>query len=261
MSPSSAEIRQRVLASPLFDPAETQRIYHKFFARPSRTNRILVEQYGLGQKRVLELGMAYGQGVIHFGAGSVGLDINPKYVAFAQSIGLEAQVSNVEDGLPTFEHPFEALLCANLLEHIVAPHLLLMRFRPLLAADGLLCIKVPVTPPAWVAKLYRRVAVPLWNIDHDFDYSEHINFFTFRTLAWTLERAGYEVIGQHSPLIGAGRLANALLPWATWLVPSTLTVARKIEAFQYAPERGAGLNPTYAPDLLPYYRGEGYSGH
>lgn len=260
MSISATEIRQRVLASTLFDATETQRIYQKFFAHPSRTNRILLDHYGLGDRRVVEFGMAYGQGVILFGEGSVGLDINPKYVEFAKSIGVQAQVANVEDTLPTFDPPFDALLCANLLEHIVAPHLLLMRFRPLLAPNGLLCIKVPITPPQWVAKFYKKVAVPLFNIDHDFDYSEHINFFTFNTLAWTLERAGYEIVGQHSPLLGSHTASKYLLPWMTWLVPSTLTVARKIEPFQYAPERGAGLNPSYAPDLLPYYQGEGYSG-
>lgn len=249
MGRSVETVRQMVLQNTLFDAAETQRIYQKYFRAPSRTDALLMERYQLDQKRVVEVGCAYGYSMIWFGEGSVGLDVRQVFVDFGASIGLDIRLANAEDPMPAFEQPFEALVCGNLVEHVIAPHLLLMRFRTLIEDDGLLCIKVPVTPPRWVWKLYQRLGV-----DHGFDNAQHINFFSPRTIQWTVERAGYQVIGLHNPMLESK-------PWLAWMypllgnyLPSVVVVARKIENFQYHPERIAEYNSPYAPDLLPYYR-------
>lgn len=243
------EIEQRVLSSAYFDKHETRRIYQKYFTHPSRTTHVLLDKYGLGEKRVLEVGSAYGYDLIRFGEGSIGLDVRTVFQEFGASIGLDIRMANVEDTLPNFDRPFEVVYCSNLVEHVVAPHLLLMRFRELLTDDGLLCIKVPITPANWVWKLYQ-----LRGIDHGFDNTQHVNFFTPNTIAWTIERSGYEVIGKHSPLLATRSrwewLSSVLLPY----LPSVLVVARKIPNYRYDIERIAEYNPPYAEDLLPYYK-------
>jgi len=251
MARTPQQVREMVFSNNVFDRAETERIYNKYFRLPSRTNRVLLERYALGGKRVLEVGCSYGQGLIWYGAGSVGLDARDYFTNFGNSIGLEMHIANIEAELPRFEQPFDALLCFNVLEHIVAPHLLLMRFRALLHDDGLLCIKVPLTPPPWWWWLYQRAGRP-----HGFENPEHINFYTPMTARWTLERAGYEIIGQHSPILatlpaGATLLENLV----NYLMPSTLVIGKKIANFHYHADRYLEFNPPYAPDLSPYYQG------
>ena len=56
-------------------------------------------------------------------------------------------MANVEDGLPDFGRQFDGIFCSNLLEHLVAPHLFLLRLHDLLAEDGRLFIHVPTMPP------------------------------------------------------------------------------------------------------------------
>ena len=248
MALSQDIIRQRVFSNTLFDEKETSRIYNKYFVHKSRLLRTLLERYDLGQKRVLEIGSAYGFDLIHFGAGSVGLDVRETYRKFGASIGLDIREANVEADLPTFEQPFEAVYCSNLVEHLVAPHLFLLRLHRLLTPNGLICIRVPITPHPWVFVLYKLAGKA-----HGFDQLEHVNFFTPLTFRWTVERAGYRVLGQHSPILATLPWLDPVAPLIAPLLPSTLVVAEKIADFKYPRERMAMFNPPYAPEILPYY--------
>jgi SAM-dependent methyltransferase len=248
MGLSQAQIRERVFANTYLSAQETERIYQKYFTAPSNTDALLLKRYALHSQRVLEVGCSYGQALIRFGEGSMGLDVRQVFQDFGASIGLDIRLANVEETLPPFEQPFDAIVCENLLEHIVAPHLLLMRFREMLTPEGLVCIKVPVTPPKWVWSLYNRLGK-----DHGFDNGQHINFFTRKTLSWTVERAGYKTLGLHSPILGRYSALDRLTPVLSPYLPSILIVAQKDPDFRYSVERIAEYNPPYAPDLLPYY--------
>lgn len=212
---------ERILASSVFPPAETERIYHKYFTAPSRTVQVLLNRYHLGDKRVLVLGCAYGYELIHFGAGSVGLDYNPRFCEFGQSIGLDIRLADLEAAMPAFDEPFDGVLCSNLLEHVMSPHVFLARLRGVLKPQGQVFIKVPLTPPAWIHWLYGRL-----KIDHGFDHDDHINFFTPNTLHWTLAWAGYRVVGEHSPLLANYPALETLRRFFPLLVPSTVTAAQ-----------------------------------
>ncbi|MFP4320831.1 MAG: class I SAM-dependent methyltransferase [Anaerolineales bacterium] len=234
MTPSQQDIARRVLESRHFEEAEMRRIYDKYFRAPSATVQTLLDHYDFGKKRVLVVGCSYGYELIYFGAESVGVDIDARSQAFGQAIGLDIRLQDVEEaGLPVFDQPFEAAFCSNLLEHVMAPHVLLARFRRVLGPGGLLAIKVPLTPPRWVEQFYARLGR-----HHGCDHHDHINFYTRRTLRWTLERAGYTVIRQHSPILSRYGL-NSLAPLAAFITPSTIIVSRVDPDFQPASRRVA----------------------
>ena len=230
---SQNDIKNRVLSSQYFSESETQRIYQKYFTTPMRTVQLLTRRYHLNQKRVLVIGCSYGYELIHFGAGSVGLDVNETFCEFGKSIGLDIRRVDIEAGIPEFDTLFDAIVCSNLVEHVQAPHLLLARLRRVLHRDGLLCIKVPVTPEKWVITLYK-----LLRRSHGFENDDHINFYTFTTASWTMQRAGYHVIGLHSPTLGLYPALEAFItPFLKPVIPSVLVVARPDPDFQPAERR------------------------
>ncbi|HEX9016642.1 MAG TPA: class I SAM-dependent methyltransferase, partial [Chloroflexota bacterium] len=132
-----ARVRDQVVNGGCFDREENERIYRKFFATVPRSFLHVVDSYGLGEKRVVDVGCSYGHYLIHFGPGSLGLDANEKSEAFARSVGLEVVDCNVEEGVPLEAESVDAVWCANLIEHMVAPHLLLSRLHRALKPDGL----------------------------------------------------------------------------------------------------------------------------
>ncbi|MGE5619861.1 MAG: class I SAM-dependent methyltransferase [Sphingomonadaceae bacterium] len=235
------EVRQRVVERGCFDRSENERIYRKFFTTVPRSFLDIVQRYRLGEKRVVDVGCGYGHYLIHFGPGSIGLDANEKSRQFALSIGLEVLDCNVEDSLPLEPESAEAVWCANLLEHLVAPHLLLTRLHRALTPDGLLVAKVPVIPPWFVRKGVALLGRPL-----GFEASEHINAFTPATFGFTLERAGFQVVEQVSIVLSNPLLQAVSAPLTRRWGASITVVARKDPSFVYPEKRLAAFDPRWA---------------
>lgn len=87
---------------------------------------------------------------------------------------------------------FDAIVFADVLEHVADPNGVLRRFRPLLKDSGLLLISLPN-----VANWYVRLNLLLGR----FDYSDrgimdrtHLRFFTLRTAKRLLEDSGFSVV-------------------------------------------------------------------
>ena len=235
-----SEVEKRVIDRGCFGREENERIYRKFFATVPRSFLQIVQRYGLGEKRVVDVGCGYGHYLIHFGPGSLGLDANEKSRRFALSIGLEVRDCNVEDSLPLEVGSLQAAWCANLLEHLVAPHLLLSRLHRALAPDGLLIAKVPVVPPWFVQQGVRLLGRPL-----GFEASEHINAFTPATFAFTVERAGFQIVESVSLVLGNPLLQAATAPFTRRLGASITVVARKDPAFVYPEKRLESFDPKW----------------
>lgn len=163
-------------------------------------------------------------------------------MTFCRALGLDAHLANVEDGLPDLERRFDAVFCSNLLEHLVAPHLFLLRLHAQLEAHGHLFIHVPTIPPLPIVdRLIKRA------IGHNgYQASEHINAFTPRTLRFTLERAGFVV----DDLVFVGARGHPLLGWGEPLFRelgiSALAVARRDPSFRYPEKRVAAFAPRFA---------------
>jgi glycosyltransferase involved in cell wall biosynthesis len=105
--------------------------------------------------------------------------------------------ADLEDGLPpALEGQFDAILAADVLEHVRRPEQLLDELRPLLAPGGALWVSVPN-----FAHWYPRLRVALGRFDYDrrgiLDHT-HLRFFTrssferlVRSHGWRTVRRGY----------------------------------------------------------------------
>jgi SAM-dependent methyltransferase len=233
-------VRQRVVERGCFDRAENERIYRKFFATVPRAFLRIVDRYRLGQERVLDVGCGYGHYLVHFGEGSLGLDANEKSRGFARSLGLEVLFCNVEEEVPVPDSSFQAVWCANLIEHLVAPHLLLSRLHRALRPGGLLVAKVPVIPPWPVQAGARLLGRPLGH-----EAEEHINAFTPATFVFTIERAGFKVVESVSIELGSRVLQAATVPLTRRIGASVTVVARKDRGFVYPEKRLEAFDPKW----------------
>jgi SAM-dependent methyltransferase len=246
---SSEEVARLVRSRSPLPPDETERILRGSFG-PARTVRFVCEAHGADRKAMLDIGCGYGQHLIHFGPGSAGIDAVESNVTFCEALGFDTYMANVEDGLPDFGRQFDGIFCSNLLEHLVAPHLFLLRLHDLLAEDGRLFLHVPTMPPfPLVDRLIRRA------IGHNgYLASEHINAFTPRTLAFTVQRAGYIV--EDVVFVGARgrRMLGLGEPIFRELGISAMAVARRDPTFRYPEKRVDVFAPRFASDTLPALR-------
>lgn len=168
-------------------PIEPEQIQerHKHVAR-SRTFRNLRTSFNLGGKRVFDVGCGFGEYLTHFGIGSIGITTTPSEVQYAKSCGLPVTLGNAEALDDThFSVAFEAVWANNLFEHLLAPHAFLMSLKRHITPNAHLVLGVPVIPVLPALMRLRRFRGAL--------ASNHINFFTRRTLRLTIERAGWVV--------------------------------------------------------------------
>jgi SAM-dependent methyltransferase len=238
---SPEDVAALVRARSPLPPDETERVLRSFFV-PSRAVRFVCEAHAADRLAVLDIGCGYGQHLLQFGSGSAGIDAVERNVTFCRALGLDAVVANAEDGLPDFGRLFDAIFCSNLLEHLIAPHLFLLRLHERLAERGRIFIHVPTMPPLPILdRLIRRV------IGHNgYRASEHINAFTPRTLAFTLERAGFVV----EDVVFVGARGHPALRWGEPIFRelgiSALAVARRDPTFTYPEKRVAAFAPRFA---------------
>jgi len=246
---SFEEIARLVRARSPLPPDETERILRDSFA-PARTVRFVCEAHHADRKAILDIGCGYGQHLVHFGPGSAGIDAVERNADFCQALGFETRLANVEDGLPDFGRRFDGIFCSNLLEHLVAPHLFLLRLHELLADDGRLFMHVPTMPPLPIVDRAIKRAIG----HNGYQASEHINAFTPRTLAFTVQRAGYVV--EDVVFVGARgrRLLGLGEPIFRELGISAMAVARRDPTFRYPAKRVDVFAPRFAAGSLPASR-------
>lgn len=157
--------------------------------------------YRLDQQRVLDVGCSFGQALAFFGPDSAGFDFAVAGVDFCRDkLGLDAAVADIyDDSLYQIapHRTFDAIWFSNVLEHLNAPHVALMRLRQALRDGGRMFLSVPVIPPRplewplrgmyWAYQRFRHVP-PL-----AYASSDHINAFTPATIRFMVERAGFRV--------------------------------------------------------------------
>lgn len=209
-----------------FCEEETVRILNKFFNKIPNSVRILVGRHEFDKKKVLDIGCMYGQTLLYWGKDSEGVDIYEPAVKFLRSLGVGINLFDVEDGFNKLDkRRYEAIYSNNLVEHLIAPHLFLARLHKLLEPQSILALGVPLVP-AFASVLWRLFGFRGWLA------KQHINFFTFKIMKLTLERAGFEVLEAWSP--GLYKFSHFLSRIGARLMPHCLFVCRKIENFKYS---------------------------
>jgi SAM-dependent methyltransferase len=202
---------------------EIDRINARFApVKRSKTFSHIVSTLQLDKKRVLDIGCGFGEHLVNFGKGSVGVTTTDEEVQYGKEKGIAIVRGNAEeiDQIVSLGN-FEAIWANNFFEHILSPHAFLIKLKTISKDGTLLVLGVPVLPRflslLHIRKFRGALAVA------------HINFFTRNTLRLTAERAGW-VVTDIRPFI---------FPWApldrfaSLIAPHLYVVARNNINFRY----------------------------
>jgi len=226
------------------EPDERNRVIKKFFTGRPTIIKFLQRKFGFGSKKIVDIGCSYGHSLFYWGSESAGIDVNEHMSSLPKLLGYDIYLTNIEDRLAPDEWAgnFDGAYTDNLVEHLVAPHLFLLRINKILKPGGLLVIGHPTVPLSRLAKAYCK-----WRSGFEgYLASEHINFYTPETISLALKRAGFEPVGQ----------------WKTWrwftlrvgpFSPHCFTVARKIEGWKYSVKRKELFDPSFAAEELKLF--------
>lgn len=187
----------------------------------------IVNSHNLRDKIVLDIGCSYGEFLVHFAKGSVGLTITEEEADYGRQKNLDIRYGNIEDRNIPFAsvERYDAIFANNILEHLYSPHGFLRKIYGMLKDDGKIIIGVPCIPKI----------VSLWKLGK-FRGSlavSHINFFSRQSLEKTIERAGWIVLENRSFYF-----RSKILDWFMNLIsPHFYVVAKKDPDFKYHEKR------------------------
>jgi len=234
------KLRERIFKNSPLDLALTQKIWDKYFRFMPVKLALPLKKYNLNGKKVLDIGSAWGEFLIHFGSGSKGIEVMPESVKFSRAIGLNVDEYNFEDEWREEGESFDAIWCSNVLEHVVAPHMLLRRFHGALKSDGFIFIRVPTIPSNWICLKLNRLLLGFLG----YEAAQHINAFTRMTIEFTIERAGFKII-ESNIFFPQNQIINKILnPFLKDAISFITVVARKIP-FKYHEKRPDVHNPSW----------------
>lgn len=192
----------------------------------SKTFNRILDALNLRDTKTLDIGCGYGEYLVQFGPGSVGLTTTLAEIEYGKGHGLNIVKGNAEliDSLG-FDKLFEAIWANNLFEHLLAPHAFLLKLKKVARANGLLILGVPVIP-----------AIPRLMNFNKFRGAlavAHVNFFTRLSLKLTVERAGWRVAAIR-PFIFSNGFLDFL---ASFIAPHLYVVAHNDLDFKYDPKK------------------------
>ncbi len=192
--------------------------------KKSATFARILDVLSLKSKKMLDLGCGYGEYLVAFGEGSLGITTTLEEVEYGKQHSIRIVRGNVEELAKVDElqtERFDGIWSNNLFEHLLAPHAFLNSLKRYANDDALLVLGVPVVPaiPSLMNIKKFRGALAV----------SHINFFTRKTLQLTAERAGWNVI-QIRPFIFEAKWLDAI---AGIVAPHVYVVARNDATFTY----------------------------
>lgn len=192
----------------------------------SRTFKNILDIHKLREKLVLDIGSGYGQYLKHFGVGSIGVTTAEDEVTFGKENNLNIILGNAEHlNEVDFNTQFEGFWANNLFEHLLSPHAFLMNLKKIASSNARVILGVPVVP-----KIVSLMRLKWWRGPYA---SNHVNFFTHKTLGLTVQYAGWEVI-QVRPFIFKNKFLDFL---ARPFAPHMYVVAKNDSNFKYPPKK------------------------
>lgn len=159
---------------------------------PYSSHSVILDWLGEGRgRRLLDVGAADGllaRVLTAQGWKVTGLEADPVAAAAGAAHCERMIAADLDAGVPPLDGDFDAIVCADVLEHLRDPATTLAALRRVLAAGGEVLISVPNVAHLWV-----RLSL----LAGRFDYAErgildrtHLRFFTRRTLAALVREAG-----------------------------------------------------------------------
>jgi 2-polyprenyl-6-hydroxyphenyl methylase/3-demethylubiquinone-9 3-methyltransferase len=186
--------------------ANTSEFYERYWQRLGRA--ISKRGFSVEQRKALLQaalnGLPYGASVLDAGCGHgefaafllnlgfavTGVDISATAIAKAKHRcpGMRFEVASLEVALPFADEEFAAVWCSELLEHLFDVHRALAELNRVLQPRGKLVLTTPYHG------LLKNIAIALVGFEKHYNpYLSHIRFFTRRSLAMCLDRAGFTV--------------------------------------------------------------------
>jgi 2-polyprenyl-3-methyl-5-hydroxy-6-metoxy-1,4-benzoquinol methylase len=179
----------------------------------------LVARYCAGAATVLDVGCSAGSLGRHLaaqGATVDGIEYDEVAATEARQWYRRVLVGDVE--LMTIDlqpGTYDAVVCADIIEHLRDPSALLGRLRPLLEPNGRLVISTP-NIANWSMRLLHLAG--RWNYtDRGIMDRTHLRFFTRRTLEALLRQAGYKIIEYDVTVPLPVMRREPFSGWAHWL--------------------------------------------
>lgn len=241
--PAIRERAQAAIAG--LDDPDAQRYAAAVWRRaPRQSLQPHLIHYRLDQQRVLDVGCSFGQALAFFGPDSAGFDFDVAGVGFCRDkLGLDAAVANIyDDSLYEIapHRTFDALWFSNVLEHLNAPHVALMRLRQTLKDGGRMFLSVPVIPPRpleWALRGMYAAYQRFRNLPPlAYTSSDHINAFTPATIRFMVERAGFRVERITAALPPQAGLQRLFGPLLMPLQDIVLVIATVDHGWEYNPK-------------------------
>jgi SAM-dependent methyltransferase len=142
-------------------------------------------------ERVLDIGCgdgAFTAALANAGARPVGVEVAAEPLRRARARNPELELHLLEGQLPFARASFDVVWAGELIEHLRDPPALLEEIRRVLNGTGRLLLSTPDHP----RRLRWQLALSRAAFEAHFDpRSDHLRFFTARTLALVLEDAGF----------------------------------------------------------------------
>src|SRR3989344_4730309 len=231
-SRENINLKERVLNNSSLSKEEAGRIWEKYFWFTPLKLQLPLKKYCLDKKKVLDVGSAWGEFLIHFGPDSKGVEVNGKETKFSRSLSLNVEQYNIEDEWREVKNSFDAVWASNVLEHVIAPHSVLRNFHKTLKPGGLLFVRVPTIPSNLFFIFLNKIFLGFLG----YKAAQHINAFTRRALEFTIERAGFEILESNVFIPPIGWL-NFLLNLVLKDALSFITVVARKTEFSYSEKR------------------------
>jgi hypothetical protein len=193
----------------------------------SRTFKNLRDLYGLSNKAVCDIGCSFGEYLRFFGKGSIGITTTKEEIEYGKNNDLKIIFGNAEkiESIFTDTQKFEVIWANNIFEHLLSPHAFLIKLKKISERNSMIILGVPVVP--------KIVSLAFFPWFRGALASNHVNFFTLRTLRLTVERAGWNV-REARPFIFKNKFLDSLLhPFA----PHVYVVAENNLEFKYPPKK------------------------
>jgi SAM-dependent methyltransferase len=144
-----------------------------------------IKKFNLYGKKVIEVGCGDGNylsTLIDLGVNAFGVEPSSKFRNIALAKRLNIFEGYVDSQLPIPESPYDAFVTRQVLEHIDNVHEFLQGIRLSLSTDAVGLIEVPSIEQSIEKGRF-----------YDF-FSDHVNYFSVRTLSYALERNGFLVL-------------------------------------------------------------------
>jgi len=200
-------------------PAWTDYGHHRVDLRESRIRKLLALLDGEPRGRLLDVGCAAGElGVLLAARGwsVAGVDREPALVAAARERGIDARHCDFGQMLlPWPDSAFDAVVLAEVIEHVLDTDHVLTEIVRVLRSGGALIVTTPN-----LASLENRARLllgryPMW-MDIRVEGTGHVRYYTPRMLRAHLRRHGFRVeqhVGNWVPFLPQRFLDDRRAPW------------------------------------------------